>query len=62
MQKTQFVSAEGMPLNTFLLSSIALEAKSPINQFKFLAYTPKALNSKAQRRVAHAGLLITHND
>ena len=27
---------------------------------RHLAITPKALNSKAQRRAAHAGLRITH--
>ena len=31
---------------------------SPINQFKFLAFTPTALYSIAQCRVAHAGLPI----
>ena len=28
---------------------------APINRFKHLAFTPTALNSGAQRRVAHAG-------
>ncbi len=28
---------------------------SPINRFRHLAFTPTALNSRAQRRVAHAG-------
>ncbi len=30
----------------------------PINRFKHLAFTPTALNSRAQRRVAHAGVPI----
>jgi len=33
---------------------------APINRFKFLAITPTALNSTAQRRVAHAGVPIVH--
>ena len=34
--------------------------RSPIKQFNHPAFTPTALNSGAQRRVAHAGLPITH--
>jgi len=33
---------------------------APIKQFNHPAFTPTALNSRAQRRVAHAGLPITH--
>ncbi len=33
---------------------------APINLFKLLPFTPTALNSKAQRREAHAGVLIGH--
>ena len=31
---------------------------APVNRFKHLAFTPTALNSGAQRRVAHAGVPI----
>ena len=33
---------------------------APINLFKLLPFTPTAINSKAQRREAHAGVLIGH--
>ena len=33
---------------------------APIKQFNHPAFTLTALNSRAQRRVAHAGLQITH--
>ncbi len=33
---------------------------APINRFNHLAFTPTALNSGAQRRVAHAGVPIAH--
>ena len=32
----------------------------PFHRFQHLAFTPTALNSRAQRREAHAGLPITH--
>ena len=39
--------------------STALRKPAPVlNRFKHLAFTPTALNSKAQRRAAHAGVPI----
>ena len=43
-----------------MTSRKACGERKEINQFKDLAFTPTALNSRAQRRVAHAGLLVTH--
>ncbi len=60
MKRQEALRTEGSKGTKVTNQNPELCNQPPVTSIHHLAFTPKALNSKAQRRVAHAGLPIIH--